>query len=716
MLAGTPTAQEAPSSFRSGTAAVGVGTGYRLELEPERSVFHAFPDSAAASDETALRFIFESVARGATETKLGAGAPAIDGDVLRADRGAGVTEHWELEDLGAKLSFVFDVPPAGTGDLVVRGRLDTGLQVSTATEAYIDLLDPEFGGVRIGAVLGIDADGREAAGALRLDGDALELSLPADFVDAATYPLILDPLVSPIAFTVDSDVGIANPDAARSNWKDENFMVAYEREVEGVQQIVGRIFTADGTLLGQELLVETTAENNAHSPRVAIVRDRFLVVWHAEIGPTGMIRVRAYDTDGSNPSSDWTVYLNSTGDIDGSHDVSGRTWLGTADTTALLVWETATGGIKRALVDVPPAGEPSMVPGSLTDLTTPNLFSSDSEPRISPTSGELGNAWAVTWVRTTVSFVGGSTTNVMGQVLDGNGNPVGGATTLGTGEAGVLSRPWIDGDGTNFVAVWEHTSDGLFQTATVWARALKVFGGTLVPKAEPVQLAGALFNDARDPRVVHGPGRSLVTYARSARIDAVGISSETAEIVESEFVVNAAAAPLTGHALAAGRKPGLGSSDHAVSLSNVALVGGNSLHGNMLKFLGPGGPVTDLGGGCGAGGTAVLSEGPVAIGNTGLRFELTGADLSAVAGFFNLNVGTPLPVTCGPCAITPVLALFPAFVSGGVSEFGLSIPADPALVDALVEVQWITLTPGTTGCDLVPEVSFSNRLRLEIGL
>ena len=719
-LAGSPAvAQDAPRAFLEGPTvqptAVGIGTGYRLELEAGRAVFHPFPDAPTASDETTLGLEFHSVTRGSATTALEARAPETRGLELRASRGSGVTEHWELRDLETELSFVFDTPLPGSGDLVVRGRIDTGLQVSAATESYIELLDPHLGGVRIGAVLGIDANGRMAAGALRLEGDVLELSLPAEFVDSATYPLVLDPPIAPFAFAIDPNGTITDPDAARASWLHQNFIVAYEREIVGQPQIIGRIFNSVGALVGGELLVEVGLFSTPHSPRVACVEDRFLVVWHSDsaFSDTGQIRARSYNTDGSAPSAAVTLLTAPEADLTGDHDVSGRQYLGSSDETALLAWREADGGLKTMRVTLVGQAPPAVVDGSIVELTQPPFLSTDGRPRLTATSGENGQLWAATWVRTTTSFVEGSTA-VLAQLIGADGTPAGPVATVATGGEQELSDPVIDGDGESYVVAWEHHSDGLFQTHTVRARALTGANGTLTPNGPPVTLAGSLFDNATAPRVAHGPGRSMVTYLRGGAVNAVGISSQSAEIYEAEFAISLGLAA-AGHALAAGRVPGHESSDHAASVSIVPSKPDPVLAGSMLEFVGASGFQTNLGGACGNGGWVAIPDDELAVGNPSLPINLVDADPGALAAFLNLNVGMPLPITCGPCAITPILELIPVPVSAGSASIELPIPCAPALIDAYVEWQWITVTPATTGCDLVPGISFSNRQRMQIG-
>src|SRR5262249_42160608 len=76
-----------------------------------------------------LTLRLESVGRGATFGPLTARAPTFAGLRVEYDRGVAV-ERYDLDAAGLEQSFVFATRPQGSGDLVVRVRLATDLQVT----------------------------------------------------------------------------------------------------------------------------------------------------------------------------------------------------------------------------------------------------------------------------------------------------------------------------------------------------------------------------------------------------------------------------------------------------------------------------------------------------------------------------------------------------------------------------------------------------------
>jgi hypothetical protein len=134
----------------------------------------------------------------------------------------------------------------------------------------------------------------------------------------------------------------------------------------------------------------------------------------------------------------------------------------------------------------------------------------------------------------------------------------------------------------------------------------------------------------------------------------------------------------------------------------------------QLIGVGAGGPVVDLGGGCGAGGTLV-TQSPAAVSSTGFGFVLSGASPAASLTLVNMTFGAVVPLPCGPCTFEPAGVLLFRPIVAGQSGLPLSLPCNANLVGASIRAQFATLTPGTTPCALTPEFSFSNRVLVTIG-
>jgi hypothetical protein len=137
------------------------------------------------------------------------------------------------------------------------------------------------------------------------------------------------------------------------------------------------------------------------------------------------------------------------------------------------------------------------------------------------------------------------------------------------------------------------------------------------------------------------------------------------------------------------------------------------LETQTIQIAGPGGPVVDLGGGCGAGGTFAV-QGPVSMGSK-VRLKLTGADPGATLGL--LNVASVGPATgCGPCALVPYQITLLLPLSAGAVTLTAKVPCAPGLLGASVELQWTVGPTAATGCPLLGQNrALSNAVQVTIG-
>ncbi|MEO0649309.1 MAG: hypothetical protein AAFZ65_01360, partial [Planctomycetota bacterium] len=184
------------NSHLLGGSPISIGSRYKATYS--RAGVRFTPALGKHAPETRnLQFRFEGVRVGpqAVEGLDLDAKPQLVGDSVHFDRG-GVLETYHATEAGLKQSFVFDSLPSRAGDLVVHGRLSVEMQrvLEEASSNSLVFREAGHGDVRLDTVVGIDGQGREAMGSLSLDGDRLELVLPADFIASAELPLVLDPL------------------------------------------------------------------------------------------------------------------------------------------------------------------------------------------------------------------------------------------------------------------------------------------------------------------------------------------------------------------------------------------------------------------------------------------------------------------------------------------------------------------------------------------
>lgn len=129
-------------------------------------------------------------------------APNFGHGTFRAefDHG-GVVEAYDVRGDGLEQTFVLRQRPAANGDLVIRGRVESTLKAAarTAAHAAVDFADAAGQPiVRYGAAMAIDARGATAPMTTAIDGDRIELRLDAEWLAAAEFPLVVDPLLATI--------------------------------------------------------------------------------------------------------------------------------------------------------------------------------------------------------------------------------------------------------------------------------------------------------------------------------------------------------------------------------------------------------------------------------------------------------------------------------------------------------------------------------------
>jgi hypothetical protein len=122
--------------------------------------------------------------------------PARDGDDVVYRRGA-VVERYRA--VGGELEQLFEIAerPAGEGDLVITGRATANKKATSVTAEEI-----AFDDLKIHDAVAIDAAGRRLPLALGYDARhrRMTLTVPAEWLVTAAFPLVIDPLVgSPFA-------------------------------------------------------------------------------------------------------------------------------------------------------------------------------------------------------------------------------------------------------------------------------------------------------------------------------------------------------------------------------------------------------------------------------------------------------------------------------------------------------------------------------------
>lgn len=162
---------------------------------------------------------------------LGSGQRRERHDPFRFERERGlVTERWDVLDHGVEQSFVVQRPAAADGapllgGLRLRGRITTPLaapgRAAIAAPLSFRNADSSYR-LDYGIATAIDAVGRRCAVPTSFDGDALTLHVPGAFVAAASWPLLIDPLLQPFVITTGAAAGFGELDLDAIHGDDQN--------------------------------------------------------------------------------------------------------------------------------------------------------------------------------------------------------------------------------------------------------------------------------------------------------------------------------------------------------------------------------------------------------------------------------------------------------------------------------------------------------------
>jgi hypothetical protein len=664
-----------------------------------------------------LRLGLQSIERGGVRVHDAAAlpAPAVvqHGARVSFARGDTIAERYDVGVEGVEQSLAFAVPLPGSGDLVARFAVTTDLLPTTRPDGSLYFALEGVGGVAFGTVTGVDADGRRCAGSLRLDGRTLDLVLPAAFVDGASYPLVLDPLIGTEFDLLGGNSGFSDtqPDVAY-DFTNDKWLVVWRRVFSNVDSGVrAQRLNGSGSLAGSTLFLTVETSHKTHL-RVCNVNatDRFLVAWEQSVVPVGPRNVRGLVVDAATGSATAAIDLVATADDEYGPCLMGEATTG--DDEAVLLWQDG-GGIKVRQVTVGAAGDPVPV-GAVATLAIGNVRAGN----LGKSTGS-GARTAAVWVD-----ANGADAEIVVQGVTKDAAPIGVPVAV-TNNGRPDDNPAVDGNGSQFLVVWQQAETG---------------NPPFDVRGRPVTITAAA-------AALTGTERSIdpVVGANQVTPDVCWLGSkygvfwvrEIAGFVDDVegYLVNADCT-VCGIRLVLDGVSGAGNYDYEFLPRCCGRVSGNPVTGDdglvvfgeaqtvapfesnliaqRFEALGPGVAPVVLGPGCGAGGTAGTTGGPFVVGNPSFRFTLTGIPAS-VAPFFSIGFPTP-PTSCGSCTLTAPLSFEFLVNSGGAANKPLPVPCSNSFNGVAFEVQWVTFLTSGNGCPSAPGLSATQRVRHTIGL
>lgn len=719
-------AEDSPHPFALGQAADlvadengrprALGPDYEAEFTAEGARFlPVLGDGAPRTQD--LTFGALGMARGERWIPLDTTAPQTRGPLVVYTRAEGIEERFEVTRAGLEHSLWIQGPIPGEGDLVVHIGLGGELRGAGAAQADgSHRFDRGFGGIRYGHLVAIDALGRQVAGKVELAPNGLTWTVAADFVDQATWPLLLDPLVSS-AFSVSSASGSSadrESDVAY-DLSNDVYLAVWQRTFSGGDRAIrAQRFSANGTLLGPMLSISNNI--SSRSPRVANVNlsNRFAVTWTQTVGVESQVRARAVAAADGALSNNLLVRANSAGPIQGV-DIAGESTLNSPPLAWIVYGDWPEAILGRA-VSVPATG----------DILLSNGFAIEGSPARLPriSHGPDGNGrMAVIWR----SQAGAGPIHLRATTFGRNGNLFHAPQTVMTADS-FLGNYALDGgrgaDGiSQFVLAYETWSFDPEPKFQLRLRTMRSGGPGNPLSFAPAELFLSAEPETTSPTVAWRGDKAYVAYTRNGgkQVSLLGVDGATCLPCDLETAVTTSSSTLffrdpalclQAHSAGPGSLLSKGVLLWSQQSTSLVSTPSTTLRARLLDAFSPMAEAQNLGGGC-AGATTYLLNSPPAKGNAGLRAQLFFPGPGSLLAIFNIAPPSA-PLVCGPCQWVPFAITFPVPVPSGSSlvEFPLPIPCTVAIAGAVLDTQWTVVRPGATACPGFLDLEVSNIQRL----
>ncbi len=263
------------------------GQEYRAEFTSEGVTYYQ-KQSGKRIDSNSLQFKldFIKVSDQLVFPPRSASPVKVEENRLIYQRTPVIQEFYEAKREGIEQSWVIEQALSGKPeDLTIQGKLLTPLTAKSNMAGGIDLLDQAGRYVTTyGKVVVIDQTGKRLTISPVYDNGRLTITVPAEWLAAASYPVVVDPLIG-ANIQVDNLATADNYPAIA--FDGTNYLIVWQTGTPnatgtGTTAIRGVRVSNSGTVLdGTPLSIGDTASRDDEFPSVAYdsVNSRYIVVW-----------------------------------------------------------------------------------------------------------------------------------------------------------------------------------------------------------------------------------------------------------------------------------------------------------------------------------------------------------------------------------------------------------------------------------------------------
>ncbi len=283
------------------------GPNYKVSFQGGMRFFPLLGPSAPRNLPFAWRTTDVTVG-GVEIVDLSARAHSVSEDWRMEYRWRAFTEAYDVRADGVEQTFVLTERPSLAGEFVVCGRVTSDLVAPVSAPAHAPLVFHDAIGnavVEYGSAVAFDAAGRRIAITTEFDGSHVRLTVPGVWLEAATYPVTIDPLVSSVAL----DASNPNTIAAAA--------VVHEPSANEIIVVLTRVFSgSDHDIFGINYLPNWTAPltvfasslefSTERNPEIAYIAqsDRWMTVFERQSFGSNPEHRIGYHT---HPAFGWTL-------------------------------------------------------------------------------------------------------------------------------------------------------------------------------------------------------------------------------------------------------------------------------------------------------------------------------------------------------------------------------------------------------------------------
>lgn len=260
---------------------------YLAEFTPDAITYYQYRGKEGARKKDAIQFRLLAVESADQLISLSRPSPmTTEENVVTYLRTPAIKETYEVRRDGVEQNWVIERPlTAKPEDIIIKGMLSTGLNARPNNKGGIDFFDK--GGDYVSTysnVTVLDKTGRSITLSPDYEDSRLTITVPAKWLEGATYPVVVDPVLG-ADIRVDTLTTVDNyPDVA---FDGTNYLVVWQSGTPnatgtGTTAIRGARVSSSGTVLDvTPLTIGETASRDDEFPSVAYdsVNSRYIIVW-----------------------------------------------------------------------------------------------------------------------------------------------------------------------------------------------------------------------------------------------------------------------------------------------------------------------------------------------------------------------------------------------------------------------------------------------------